>query len=151
MKRMWMAAAVVAAVSAGSARADFGGPMPPPMPTAYPGGMYGEGDPGCKERFGLHPLFKKAVWWKKDCGDAGCGKAGGHFGGKGHHGGMFGGKGGCGPGGCPGGYGGGMWNGVPGSGMPGSPGAQRPGTLVFPHHWYARSPRDFFMYEAPRR
>ena len=38
MNRYWITAAVALAVSAGAAQADFGGPMAPPPPTAYPGG-----------------------------------------------------------------------------------------------------------------
>lgn len=37
---------------------------------------------------------------------------------------------------------------TPGAGVPGIPGngMAMPGTLVFPTHPYARSPRDYFMY-----
>jgi hypothetical protein len=149
MKRMWMAAAVAAVVLAGAARADFGGPPPATAPVSYPGAEYGNPDPGCQDRYGVHPLFRKLLWWKKDgdCGPGSCG-AGGHAGGH------FAGKGGCGPGGCglggrcgPGGCGAG---GGVGTGMDGM-GAPMGGTLVFPNHWYARGPRDYFMYDAPRR
>jgi hypothetical protein len=33
--------------------------------------------------------------------------------------------------------------------MPGGPMVNQ-GTLVFPHHPFVRSPRDFFMYDANR-
>ena len=38
----------------------------------------------------------------------------------------------------------------PGYGTPGGPGGPQVGTLVFPNHPYARSPRDYFMYEPGR-
>ena len=140
MKRIWMAvaAAVGLAVTAGGARADFGGPMAPaapPVPAYGPG--YGDPGSNTEDWYGLHPLLRKGLFWKKDTGCKTCGKGGGC------------GKGGCGPGGY-GPYGAGMWNGQPGVGMPGTPGAAMPGTLVFPNHWYARSPRDYFMMDLPR-
>jgi hypothetical protein len=83
-----------------------------------------------EQRYGLLPIFRKAVWWKKDFGKPkGCSNCGPTVGG------MYG-------------YGG--YGGVPGAGMPGTPGGQMPGTLVFPNHWYARSPRDFFMHGTGR-
>jgi hypothetical protein len=45
---------------------------------------------------------------------------------------------------CSSGQCGGYGHGGPGAGM----GNQPQGTLVFPNHPYARSPRDFFMWEA---
>jgi hypothetical protein len=39
--------------------------------------------------------------------------------------------------------------GYPGLGMPGGPMVNQ-GTLVFPHHPFVRSPRDFFMYDMNR-
>lgn len=78
-------------------------------------------------RYGWHPLLKIRNWFKKDACDAGCGKLGC--------------KRGCGPLAGYGGYA------PPGIGYPGTPGADMPGTLVFPNHPFARSPRDFFMYE----
>jgi hypothetical protein len=152
MKRNWIAAAVALAVSAGAARADFGGPVMPPAPTAHPGGpMYGQQDPGARERYGLHPMLRRVVWWKADAG--GCANCAPQAMGAPMGGGMpMGGypmpmPGGYGMGG---GYGGGMGGGMPGAGMPGTPAGQMPGTLVFPNHPYARSPRDFFMTEVRR-
>lgn len=69
-------------------------------------------------KYGWHPLLKLKNWFGKK-------------------------KDGCGPrSGCYGSY-----APPPGIGYPGTPGSQMPGTLVFPNHPYARSPRDFFMYE----
>jgi hypothetical protein len=149
MKRMWMAAAVGLAVTAGAARADFGGPMMPQAPMMHAGGpMHGPQGPEVRERYGLHPLIRKVVWWKPDAGCATCAPKGAGMpiggmpmGGHPLHGGYP----------MPGPHGPGMWGGGPGAGMPGTPAAQMPGTLVFPHHWYARSPRDFFMLDLPRR
>ena len=94
MKRMLFAAAL--AVVASEARAQGPGYAPPPQ-----GAPAAEGGAGC---YGTHPMLKKLLWWKKDCGGS-CGHAGG-----------------------------------------GNGAAAAPGTLVFPQHPYARSPRDFFMY-----
>ncbi len=82
---------------------------------------------GGGEKYGWHPLLKIKNWFggKKGC-DSGCKNCGGH-----------------GP--RSGGYG--AYTPPPGIGYPGTPGADMPGTLVFPNHPYARSPRDFFMYE----
>jgi hypothetical protein len=91
----------------------------------------------CEGRYGLLPLFRKAIWWKKDCGGcsgSGCGGKPGLFGKAGGYG--------------MGGYGYGMAH--PGVGYPGTPGAQMPGTLVFPNHPFNRGPRDFFMWEPGR-
>ncbi len=142
MKRMWMAAAVAAAVSAGAARADFGGPPPAAAPVSYPGAEYGASDPGCQDRYGVHPLFRRLLWWKKDgdCGPGGC-AAGGHLAGRAGCG--LGGR--CGPGGCGAGGMGGMGGGYDGMGAP------MGGTLVYPNHWYTRGPRDYFMLDLPRR
>lgn len=89
---------------------------------ALAGGRASAGDcDGSCEKYGWHPLLKIRNWFgKKDkCG--GCGKHGPRLGG--HSG-----------------YG-------SGAGFGGLPGDHMPGTLVFPNHPYARSPRDFFMYE----
>ena len=76
---------------------------------------------GSCEKYGWHPLLKIKNWFgkKKTCDS--CGKHGPRLGG--HSG-----------------YG-------SGAGYGGLPADQMPGTLVFPNHPYARSPRDFFMYE----
>jgi hypothetical protein len=156
MNRYWITAAVALAVSAGAAQADFGGPMMPPQPAPgqHGGHMYGQPDPAERDRYGLHPMIRRVVWWKQDAG--GCTNcaprgAGAPVGGMPMGGGypmpM---PGGYGMGGGYGGMGGGMGGGVPGAGMPGTPAAQMPGTLVFPNHWYARSPRDFFMSDTRR-
>lgn len=69
-------------------------------------------------QFGWNPIFKRMAFWKKkgDCNTGNCA------------------DGKCGP--------------RPGAGVPGIPGngMAMPGTLVFPTHPYARSPRDYFMY-----
>lgn len=151
MKRYWITAAVALAVSAGAAQADFGGPMMPPRPTAHPGGpMYGQPDPAARDRYGLHPMIRRVVWWKADaggcanCAPQGMGAPVGGMPMGGHPMPMPGGGYGM----PPGGYG--MGGGVPGAGMPGTPAGQMPGTLVFPNHWYSRSPRDFFMTDVRR-
>jgi hypothetical protein len=86
------------------------------------------------DRYGLLPSLRRKFRLGGGCDSCdGCGGKhglGGHFAGKGGHG---------------GGYGGGY----------GDPNAQQQpmmmqGTLVFPHHPYVRSPRDFFMYEPGR-
>lgn len=82
-------------------------------------------------KYGWNPLLKWRSWFgKKGCDACDHGPRLGRHGLGGHgHGG-------------DGGYGN-----APGVGYPGTPGSQMPGTLVFPNHPYARSPRDFFMYE----
>jgi len=96
---------------------------------AVAGGRAAAQDGGCGgcdgscEKYGWHPLLKIRSWFgKKDSCGSGCG-----------HGRLHGPRcshGGCGPTGA-------------GYGPAGDPG----GTLVFPNHPFARSPRDFFMYE----
>lgn len=156
MKRIWLA--VIAAVAglsvATEARADFGGP--PIVPASHNHGaipeamggvpMYNEGvpAPAPAERYGLLPIFKKS-WWKKEkdpCANGACGSAKhSHGHGPGVIHGLFAPMG-------PSAYGAGPYGGPPGVGMPGTPGAGMPGTLVFPNHPYARSPRDYFMWDA---
>jgi hypothetical protein len=74
MRKLVFAAAVAAGVglSAADARAQFSGPpvheMTGPGPGCEGGGC---GKDGC--HYGLHPLLKKLLWWKKDDG---CGKGG---------------------------------------------------------------------------
>ena len=168
MQRFWIAAALGLAVSAGAAQADFGGPLMPPAPPNYPGGpMAGESPNGPRDRYGLHPLLRRVAWWSHDFG--GCQNCGPQSQpamppvgmaspmpmppGGGHPMPMPMPPGGGQP--MPGGYGMGGYGpgvpGAPGAGMPGTPGAQMPGTLVFPHHWYIRSPRDYFMSDARPR
>lgn len=159
MKRMLMALAVAGITAAGSARADWGGYGPPSPQGGYPvtAGAFndpntllglGTAAPGhVPDRYGLMPSLKKAFHIGEGCstcggrkpllglfGHGGCKTSGdpgtGHF--PGHSGGY-------------GGYGYGGY---------GSGGAANPtmmqGTLVFPHHPYVRSPRDFFMTEPGR-
>jgi hypothetical protein len=98
MKRILFAVAAAVAVTAADARADWGATPPPQPPAGAPvaaGGGSGE--------YGWNPVFKRCLWWKKDCGSGNCGKG---------HGGAA---------------------------------AGPAGTLVFPQHPYARSPRDWFM------
>ena len=86
----------------------------------------GWGGGGCKDcdpKFGLNPFFKKLLFWKKDTGCGTCGR------------GLFGNCAGTGVGAGVGGHGA-AFNPYPGG---------VPGTLVFPHNPYIRSPRDWFM------
>jgi hypothetical protein len=95
---------------------------------AMPG--FGGACPECEraKRFGVNPLLQRLAFWKKDteCGTCGIG---GKL--KGCVGGLCGNN--C--GGSNGGAGYGGFNPYP-NGVP--------GTLVFPQHPYARSPRDWF-------
>jgi len=155
MKRFWLAAAAAAGMAAGATAADP--VMAPVVPlnaavSAAPiSSMAAAEAPSypvdpATQRFGLMPMLRKAVWWKPNYGacDSCEGEAARkHHGLKGlGHGGA--GHGGAGQGG--GGYGGTPGAGVPGYPQPGQPGMGMPGTLVFPHHQFSRSPRDFFMY-----
>jgi hypothetical protein len=72
---------------------------------------------GVESRYGVLPWLRKGFFFKQTGGCAGCGVAA-----------------------APG-------AGVPGYPQPGQPGMGMPGTLAFPNHPFARSPRDFFMYE----
>jgi hypothetical protein len=153
MKRMLLGLAV-AALAACTAQADPGGFAPP-----APGGGYGYpaagGPPGAPpgappatlvgtvmappdhapDRYGMLPGLRKLFTLDKGCST--CKDCGGIH---------KGGRGGCGPHGCgPGGPGG-----PGGFGHGYNPYAAQQGTLVFPHHPYVRSPRDFFMYEPGR-
>src|SRR5262249_6642315 len=103
------------------------GPLPTPGSYSGPNTLLGMGAPGSMGpggMYGLNPGLRK----------------------------MFKpGYGGCTGPGCGAGKGG--YPGYPGYGGYGGYGAQPPvmqGTLVFPHHPFARSPRDFFMYEPNR-
>jgi len=90
----------------------------------------------CDGKYGIHPMFRKLFWWRKDCG---CGEKPRVLG-------RFGGLLGANAAGLAS-VRGPIDNGTPppGIGYPGTPGAGMPGTLVFPNHQYVRSPRDFFM------
>ena len=156
-----LAAVVGMVAAAGSARADPGGFAPPtgqggyPMPSASgefhaPNTLLGLGAPTPgkpPDRYGLLPGLRRAFRIHDGCDT--CGGKGGHFAGCGK-------AGGCGPFGLlghgphghaghhgHGGFGAGHGH---GSGYP--PVMQ--GTLVFPHHTFVRSPRDYFMYEPGR-
>ncbi len=177
MKRtlMTLAAAAGLALSAQSARADWGGYSPPqggyPMPSASgefhaPNTLFGMGAPTpgkAPDCYGFLPGLRRAIHGCDACGGrgghfAGCHKSGGGL--FGHHDGCgHGGHGGgCGPFGLLGKHGhhghaghGGYGYGHGGHGGYGDPyGMMMQGTLVFPHHTYVRSPRDYFMYEPGR-
>ena len=146
MKRFFLAAAAAVGcwMAGGTAQADG---LPPAGPVqGVVSGNCGGG--GCADagvgyarhdpKYGWHPLLRKLAFWKHDNG---CGS--GSTGIRGRLAGLFHRGGGCGAGGCAGGAGiGGHGHG--GDGFNPYPNGT-PGTLVFPQHWYARSPRDFFM------
>ena len=154
MKRILLALAV-AALSATAASADPGGFAPPPQrggpaPGGYamPAGHNGPAAPAdtlvgavmapperAPDRYGMLPGLRKLFSLNKGCST--CGE------GHGSH------RGGCPNGGC-GPFGHGSYGGAPGYGHGVNPYAAQQGTLVFPHHPYVRSPRDFFMYEPGR-
>jgi hypothetical protein len=136
MKRILLGLAI-AALTASTAAADPGGFAPPPggpgyaSPAGHTGtpdtliGAMGAGPTRAPDRYGLLPGLRKLFTLDKGCST--CGESHGNH------------RGGCPRGGC----------------APGGPGysAYPPanqGTLVFPHHPYVRSPRDFFMYEPGR-
>lgn len=153
MKRILMTLVAVAGMtaSAGVARADWGGYAPPvgsnagfqgPSPASAefnaPNTLMGLGAAHAgkaPQRYGLLPSLRKVFRLDKECDPCNDGKLG-HFGSKIKGAGPFGGVGGG------GGYG------YAGEGYTNPPVMQ--GTLVFPHHPYVRSPRDFFMYEPGR-
>lgn len=140
MKRMLLALAAVG-LAAGAARADWGGPGAPSCPpggkvempqVGGPNTLVGLGDPYngvAPDKYGLNPRLKKLF----------------RLGGPGmpaqvppsYYYPMMGyGQGG--PAYNPTGY------------PPGAYG-QAQGTLVFPHHPFVRSPRDYFMYDVNNR
>ena len=151
MKRMLLGLAV-AALAACTAQADPGGFAPP-----TPGPGYGApvaAPPGtppatlvgtvmappdhAPDRYGMLPGLRRLFTLDKGCST--CKDCGGS-----HKGGACG-RGGCGPFGGMGGAGGPGY----GHGHGYNPYAAQQGTLVFPHHPFVRSPRDFFMYEPGR-
>jgi hypothetical protein len=84
---------------------------------------WGGGCKDCDPKFGVNPLFKKLMFWKKDTACGTCGRLLG--------------RGGCLGNNCAGvGVGGAAFNPYP-NGVP--------GTLVYPYNPYIRSPRDWFM------
>ena len=165
MKRIFTTLAAVAgmAASAGMVQAQPGGYPPqmggyPPQMGGYasPAGGYGPpstlfdlgaAKPGQEpNRYGLLPGLRRAFRFGGDTCDT-CGVPSKH----GHAVGC--GAGGCGPFGhgqygAPG-YGQGQ-GGQGGYGPYGPYGAVNQGTLVFPHHTYVRSPRDYFMTEPQK-
>ena len=153
MKRILLALAV-AALSAAGASADPGGFAPPaPRGGQAPGGAMPGGyampanhnaarpdtlvgvvtapSERPPDRYGMLPGLRKLFSLDKGCST--CGECNGKH------------RGGCPSGGC-GPFGHGSYG---GPAMMGPPPANQ-GTLVFPHHPYVRSPRDFFMYEPGR-
>ncbi|MFO0800670.1 MAG: hypothetical protein U0804_24665 [Gemmataceae bacterium] len=147
MKRILLALAV-AALSATAASADPGGFAPPAprggqqappgyampanhtaqAPTTLVGAMSAPAERP-PDRYGMLPGLRKLFSLDKGCST--CGECNGK-----HRGGCPG--GGCGP------FGHGSYGGAV------APPPVNQGTLVFPHHPYVRSPRDFFMYEPGR-
>ena len=130
MKRFVFAVAAAIALLAVGGTARAAGPLNGTVPT----GVYTPAAAdGIEARYGVLPWLRKGFFFKSGGGCAGCGQqAQGGCGGVGQPG--------CGPI-AP------VGAGVPGYPQQGQPGAGMPGTLVFPNHPFARSPRDFFMTE----
>lgn len=124
MKRLWTAAVAGVIVSAGVSLAEPGGPtFAAPPPSMGMDGVPEESGPTVEDVYGCHPLLRKLCFWKKSAPPA--------------HGKPIMGPYGQLPGTVP--------NHAPaGAGVPGS---AMPGTLVFPHHPFVRSPRDYFMWQ----
>lgn len=145
MKRLLMAVAALG-LATGAARADWGGPGAPPSPNgsakmqlpqiAGPNTLLGAGDPyngAAPDKYGLHPRLRKLFRIGARTENpvppsyywpmAGYGQSGPAYNPTGYP-----------PGAYP------------------SMGAYGPaqGTLVFPHHPFLRSPRDYFMTEPNR-
>jgi len=97
-----------------------------------------------ESRYGAHPLLRRLCFWRNERPAPRAPRLIGPFGG------LLGGNdaGRTALLGGHGGRGGAMPTPPPGIGYPGTPGAQMPGTLVFPHHQFVRSPRDFFMQDT---
>ena len=144
-----VALTALAASAAEAPIVPVGAGYPTAMPSSNYAGPVGETVVSPREvvgrRYGLMPLLRKGVFWKKNYGACeSCEGEGllarlGH-GGLGHGGLGHAGQGGGGDPGFPG-------QGVPGVPQPGQPGLGMPGTLVFPYNPFTRSPRDYFMYE----
>lgn len=149
MKKTLIAIAAAAGLSvlASRASADPGG-YAPPAPGAGGAGMAQLGGPGtiwgagdavgrAPDKYGWNPLFKRVFRL-----------GGGHAGGPGPTGGNpLQNPANWGPAGY--GMGGPAYN--PGGFPPGpgcGPGPMQQGTLVFPHHTFVRSPRDYFMLDV---
>ncbi len=129
MKRLLFAVAAAVAVVTAAGDAQAAGPLNGVAPT----GVYTPAaSDGVEARYGVLPWLRKGFFFKSGGGCAGCGQQAGGCGGAGQPG--------CGPV-AP------VGAGVPGYPQQGQPGAGMPGTLVFPNHPFARSPRDFFMTE----
>jgi hypothetical protein len=154
MKRTLIAFAAAAGLSvlASRASADPGG-FAPPAPGAGaqtmsqfggPGTIWGAGDAvgRAPDRYGWNPLFKRVFRMGGGgggCGNGACGGGPGPTGGNPLQNPANWGPAGYGMGGPaynPNGF-------PPGPGC--GPGPMQQGTLVFPHHPYVRSPRDYFM------
>ena len=117
MKRILFGVAAAIGLLGVTAGGQAAGPLNGTVATSTQGGAYAPPD-GIESRYGVLPWLRKGFFWKPGAG--GCA--------------------GCGVPAQPG-------AGVPGYPQQGQPGAGMPGTLVFPQHPFARSPRDFFMYE----
>ncbi len=130
MKRFVFAVAAAIALLTVGGNAQAAGPLNGTVPT----GVYTPAAAdGIEARYGVLPWLRKGFFFKSGGGCAGCGQQS---------------QGGCGGVGQPGcGPVAPVGAGVPGYPQQGQPGAGMPGTLVFPNHPFARSPRDFFMYE----
>jgi len=130
MQRYLFAVAAAVAVLTAGGDAQAAGPM---NGAVTPGVYTPAVADGVEARYGVLPWLRKGFFFKQTGGCAGCGQqAQGGCGGVGQSP--------CGPV-AP------VGAGVPGYPQQGMPGAGMPGTLVFPNHPFARSPRDFFMYE----
>ena len=171
MLRRIMLSSLGLLVSVGMAHAGFGATTQPkseeaPVENAY---YMPEAPPQPNAgRYGVHPSIHQVIWGKKATPAGGCADCNqfgampyGYGPGYGAPQG-YGGPQGCNLGqGANGGYchpifGGPVFQGLfgPGEGFnPGGnagPGQPAQGTLVFPNHPYARSPRDWYMYDARR-
>ncbi|MGL6076604.1 MAG: hypothetical protein ACRC8S_20815 [Fimbriiglobus sp.] len=121
MKRILCMIAAAFGVLALSGTANAAGPLNGTVAPTMIGGA--SANYGLEQRYGVLPWLGKNMWWRPGAGSCqNCGPNGGHPL-------------------PPPGYG------VPGYPQPGQPGMGMPGTLVFPNHPFARSPRDFFMWE----
>ena len=150
MNRIFILAAVGCGLLGGVASAQQPNPTAPPPMGMSGGPVQGVVTGGCgggcgdvaayggptagyarhDSRYGWNPLVRRLAFWKRDnsCGTCGGGGLLSRL------------RGLCSGGGC----GGGGFGGQSGPAFNPYPNGV-PGTLVFPNHWYTRSPRDFFM------
>lgn len=170
MLRRIMLSSLGLLVSVSLANAGFGVTSPPPKKVETPveNADYTESNQPYDSRYGVHPLIHQVIWGKKsthasDCTT--CGPTqdmsmyppmGGYGMGYGQSQG-YGSSQGCNGGNCHPIFGGPVFQGLfgPGAGFGQGGGYQGPsqpaqGTLVFPNHPYARSPRDFYMTDTRR-